>query len=866
MTDSKIGSETDRKTLIENITSILIPLKTEDESQELNLASLDAFDSEKLQNIQDGLVAIKEQLASYSVKEKQQLMDFIIGSHKPSFVGYCLEKLFAYGLPLEVCVVLPNITRDPEKTYKAIEAIESTGMLDQQNTTVLRNFHILIDLLSSSMLDGVVKLAELGGLNPDTFQRMIDGVFKRQAQVEIAKAFNTLYSAGLFISDYPNIVMRSKKPMELAKAFVHLAEQHIFTEENIEVLLKSEAPEDMATALVEFQETGIDEDFKSLLWELGKDADAYIEAMHDMHEAHIFDKFKTIIFENDHPARFADQLLTLHEMGLLAYFESLDFTKQTSSVVSCLITLRNESLLSEINSETLTHILEHTKPSAVAEALVYVRNHIPLDQNCINLVSHHSVRKPKLMARILSQLDTQGLLNAENMALIQNCIEMENSIILQELLSGIKFLQDSHLLTQENFTRLCSAPYRDALQDECWSLLHRYLRRIPDEFQMTPVQNEGLLTTLFEAIEAENWEILDEEQFDEIVDYIRAQQAAVGVAQPLFNPGQSTHTESVHKSVSTTAIKLGERYPIPNLSAILAEIEVFIRGLSDDDIKQQAAKRCFERFITPGFSVSDDPDTGAQVLYTDPVSGFTILQLLALTFIAIHDDEVRAGTLEDAEKLFVDGLYEIQRGYNIGVGGVDDGKADRIICIPGTFNKLIEKLAGVHPDAQIHYVTKATIGLKFSSVFQERTLEYLNEIANPSTTEDYAAARMIMDRIVAEGGDRESLISKIEGSLRTDIRNEFSEFMQESQLEVLIENLMNNLAPYQEPLPPETLDSLEEKLSRSLGKRLHDEAAAEATPAAGAGTASGVAQMGMFGRDRSSLADPENKPSEPKPG
>jgi hypothetical protein len=43
-----------------------------------------------------------------------------------------------------------------------------------------------------------------------------------------------------------------------------------------------------------------------------------------------------------------------------------------------------------------------------------------------------------------------------------------------------------------------------------------------------------------------------------------------------------------------------------------------------------------------------------------------------LAFTAIHDETKRQGTLEDALALFVEGLYEIQRGDNLNEDGIDN--------------------------------------------------------------------------------------------------------------------------------------------------------------------------------------------------
>jgi hypothetical protein len=53
----------------------------------------------------------------------------------------------------------------------------------------------------------------------------------------------------------------------------------------------------------------------------------------------------------------------------------------------------------------------------------------------------------------------------------------------------------------------------------------------------------------------------------------------------------------------------------------------------------------------------------------------------------------------------VQGLYEIQRDGNLDAFGRDRGGYDSRICISGTFNKLVEKLNGIHEDVSFYYIT-----------------------------------------------------------------------------------------------------------------------------------------------------------------
>ena len=211
-----------------------------------------------------------------------------------------------------------------------------------------------------------------------------------------------------------------------------------------------------------------------------------------------------------------------------------------------------------------------------------------------------------------------------------------------------------------------------------------------------------------------------------------------------INPGQSTHTASVHRAVSESAIRLATRYgsmiEAPGLENTIKRLRAQVLSLPDDESgKNRVAKRCIERI------------TEVDYIYTDDKSGITTRQLLALIFLAISDNDQRIGSYENAMVRFVQGLYEIQRGYNLDGDGEDNGKDDRPICTGGTFNKLIATLVGVHPDFEIRYITRETAALKLPKVVQEEAMLYLSQLANPQTIKDLLAFTKLIAEIKKDG-------------------------------------------------------------------------------------------------------------------
>jgi hypothetical protein len=193
-----------------------------------------------------------------------------------------------------------------------------------------------------------------------------------------------------------------------------------------------------------------------------------------------------------------------------------------------------------------------------------------------------------------------------------------------------------------------------------------------------------------------------------------------------FNNIQSTHTASIHQSASESAVRLNNRYGrTVNIYAPLEALRLAIQSNQTISTtpKRVAALNCLGNRFAPEH---DSVDRTSRVSHR---------QLLALSWAAIQDNNVRAGTFEDALKQVIEGLYEIQRGYNISITGVDDDQADRIICVGGTFNKLIEKLVGIHPDAQMLYLTPAAAAAKFQALVKEKATDYLNEHESSDITD-----------------------------------------------------------------------------------------------------------------------------------
>lgn len=202
-----------------------------------------------------------------------------------------------------------------------------------------------------------------------------------------------------------------------------------------------------------------------------------------------------------------------------------------------------------------------------------------------------------------------------------------------------------------------------------------------------------------------------------------------------YNNAQSTHTASVHRSASDTALKLYNRYQDSlhsiGLKTILQQIKDWAANLAEryKEQKAYAAYRCLVRLQHP------------EITYIDKISNLSLYQFLALGWLAIHDESKRLCSLPEAQEQFKQMLYEIQRGYNLNEKSEDDNdEKDKPICTGGTFNKICEKLVGVHPDSELIIITKASASAKLARKVQEKALIFLKNLSiekDKSLLEDF---------------------------------------------------------------------------------------------------------------------------------
>ncbi|WP_218814280.1 hypothetical protein [Rickettsiella endosymbiont of Dermanyssus gallinae] len=257
----------------------------------------------------------------------------------------------------------------------------------------------------------------------------------------------------------------------------------------------------------------------------------------------------------------------------------------------------------------------------------------------------------------------------------------------------------------------------------------------------------------------------NQRQLDQCLDQLLGRNNNIPIP-PLLNNEQSTHTASIHQSVSESATKLLARYGATlegvGLEDTLNKIKAYVEGLDNSSVKNKASKRCIKRVI----------DTND--IFIDPISKINFQELLALVFLAIQDDKNRLGDKEDAYLQFIEGLYEIQRGYNLSETGTDQGGADKPICMAGTFNKLIEKLQSIHLGCEARFITQKIASLKLPAVVHKIVIRYWNlkTLSHPKTAEAFLWFTSLVKRITTNFFEKNW--SKIKEQVAECMLDEFS--------------------------------------------------------------------------------------------
>ena len=541
-----------------------------------------------------------------------------------------------------------------------------------------------------------------------------------------------------------DVVVEHADPRSLALALSSLQRAGILSQENRMAVIVYPDSRILDLALLRLQEVGIltQENFNAVIAHINPSILGY--ALARIQEA---------------------RMLTEVNRGAIIAHANLDI------LAPALSNLQQAGILTQANFNT---VIDHLNPIDLVSAFSDLQRAGILNQeNRTEVITYPNLRN---LVSALSNLQRAGILNQVN---FDEFITRPNP---RDLVSVFSALRYAGMLSQVNFdaliahanphdltdafsslhrARICTQANVDALLDEANAPLltveaRRHVwNRIP-----THLLTQDNFARLLTAARAEN----PQQHIQQVTHQILGIVPVGAAAAQAFNPRQSTHTASVHRSVSDSASRLIESYGSDlNVEVKIKELKAFVHRLPQS-LKNDAAKRCIDR------------STAADYSFTDPSSGVSTRQLLALTYTAIHDKDKCSAPLEVAMSLLVEALYEIQRGYNINEEGDDNGDSrDLPICTSGAFNKIIEKLNGVYDDVEIKFITHQVATLKFQRLAAQHAREHLKSLATSAvTTSDYQKVKALLDGI-KESKSLAPIWASIKEGIKIKLWDEFND-------------------------------------------------------------------------------------------
>jgi hypothetical protein len=420
------------------------------------------------------------------------------------------------------------------------------------------------------------------------------------------------------------------------------------------------------------------------------------------------------------------------------------------------------------NLKNFQKMIEHKDYEYFGAIVCFLSKNNLINQATFDISANHT--DTESLYFILHDLDRNKILNEHNFLLT---IQHANP---QQLYKTVTCLYERDLLDakSKNFLSIINHPDSTSL----YKILERLypLRRLEQDYLNDCFQFCSMLNDASDRLPQNLWTM---PVFNQLITFCKENNAKNKINKYVneliqdenkrnFNPMQSTHTASVHASVSLSALKLAEQYSSQRKKWDSTKIL--------KQIKRSNTNPAIHRFLLK----IRDPI----FCFQDPVSNLSIQKILGIAWLAIHDDQNREGTLEDARNLFMQGLYEIQRGGNLDPDGQDlyPEDIDVPICASGTFNKIIEKLHGIHKLVEIKYVSKDAAGIKFPIVVKEELQNYLDHLSE----EDRISA---IKELKKDGTINEKIWEEIYNKVYFRMSEEFSScFANEQDFSDLINN------------------------------------------------------------------------------
>lgn len=156
-------------------------------------------------------------------------------------------------------------------------------------------------------------------------------------------------------------------------------------------------------------------------------------------------------------------------------------------------------------------------------------------------------------------------------------------------------------------------------------------------------------------------------------------------------------------------------------------------------LKKDASLRCLDNIKNQYFNYIDKKH-----------SGLDINMLLLCCWEAVHDDKHRVQhvDLTTAKDALVEGLYRMQRSYNLNEQDIDDLQTDRTSCQEGAFILLVASLHTIHQSVEIKYITQEQASLKLPAVIKSSVSTYLKKQKERLDKQDFET---LLSKLTTDG-------------------------------------------------------------------------------------------------------------------
>ena len=321
----------------------------------------------------------------------------------------------------------------------------------------------------------------------------------------------------------------------------------------------------------------------------------------------------------------------------------------------------------------------------------------------------------------------------------------------------LSLLGQKNLLNQNTFNFIVE--YSELIDDRMLGLWDRiphanFTHLVFCQIITTFEQHKGHKEATYEAIET-------------LINTVLARMNGANRAQDAA--AQSTHTTSVHQSVSESAKRLLKKYTVrikdpKDADQIIQQLNTIVIS-SPSTLMSIAAKKYWALMQNDVFSG-----------FIDPTSKITLKQMLTLFYLALTQSKLSE---TERNQFIIRILFELQRDGNIDKHGIDSaGQQDFPSCASGAFNKFVYALHGIDDCVNVIMLTKTDASSKLMFLTQKMMFDV---IKNRIFAAHSQGKTLTMETI--NEGMTDELWEELKPMIREAINNEFgSLFKNEADL------------------------------------------------------------------------------------